>query len=385
MSDRPVYYFARVVPGYRVPILEQLNHRLGGQLIVCSGQPAGASSLSYLVSDQERSYRQVRLRNWWIRGEKAHAQPFRRAFDLHGEPGVVLAEESPRSITLPLLLRHAHRTGAGRVLWGHFSSLRRSFDPSKHHFDRYRLRLARSVEACACYTQGVADLLRPYIREENLFVARNTIDLEPMFAAYDRLAEHGNEAIRNRLSVSNNAAVLVYLGRLIPEKGTQLLLETYRILSKDRETALFVIGDGPDRQRMEAYAADNSLNDVRFLGPLSDDDAAPYLYAADAMVMPGYLGLVINHAFAFGLPVVSLRQPSGIAAHSPEVEYVESGTTGMLCEGDSAEDLVTGIQSVLSNLPQFSANARVYARSHLTPDRMVDGLYDAIQHARQSR
>lgn len=384
MPEKPVYYFARFVPGYRVPILEQLNERLDGRLIVCSGQPPGAASIRYLISDQARAYREVRLRNFWLRGDKIHAQPFRRAFEQYGDPAVVLAEESPRSLTLPLLLSRAGKKGAGRVLWGHFSSLRRSFDPERHLFDRYRLRLARSVEACACYTPGVADLLRPFVREENLFVARNTINLSPLLAERDALAMEGKVAIRERLSVSEDAAVLVYLGRLIPQKGTEMLLEAYRILSEQREATLFVIGDGPDRERMEVYAAANVLKDVRFLGPLSDDDAAPYLFASDAMVMPGYLGLVINHAFAFGLPVISMRRPAGIAAHSPEVEYVESGETGMLCDGETADDLVAGINAVISDLPRFSRNALSYARTHLTVDRMVDGLYDAIQHARQN-
>lgn len=381
MPQQPVYYFARMVPGYRVPVLEELNRRLGGRLVVCAGQPPDASSLGYLVSGEEPSFEQVALRNRWLFGERFHAQPFRRVFRDHGRPAVVLAEESPRSVTLPLLLCHARRQGAGRVLWGHFSSLKRSFDPTKNVWDRYRLALARRVEACACYTAGVADMLRPYVTEEKLFVARNTIDLAPMFAQHEALRGEGKAAVRRRLSIPERASVLVYLGRLIPEKGTGMLLDAYRKLSRERPAVLLVIGDGPDRSRMQTVASSRDLDDVRFLGPLSDEEAAPHLFAADVMVMPGYLGLVINHAFAFALPVVSMRKPAGIAAHSPEVEYVESGETGMLCEGETEGDLVDGIHTVLSDLPRYSANAYAYAKSHLTLDGMVDGLYDAIQRA----
>ncbi|MEX2399807.1 MAG: glycosyltransferase [Rhodothermales bacterium] len=224
-------------------------------------------------------------------------------------------------------------------------------------------------------------MLRPYLPDDKLFVARNTIDLAPMFEQREALQEEGKTTIRKRLSIPERSSVLVYLGRLIPEKGIGMLLEAYRTLSREGPTVLLVIGDGPGRSRMETHASSRALEDVRFLGPLSDEEAGPYLFAADVMVMPGYLGLVINHAFAFGLPVVSMRNPAGIAAHSPEVEYVESGKTGMLCDGDTVDDLVDGIRIVLRDLPRYSANALVYARSHLTLDRMVDGLYDAIRCA----
>ncbi len=373
-----------MIPGYRVRVLERLNERLEGCLIVCAGQPPHASSFNYLMSDDEKRFRSVTLENKWLFGDKVHAQPFRTVFREMGEPVVVLAEESPRSITLPFLLRDARKRGAGRVLWGHFSSLNRRFDPRRNLQDRYRVRLARHVEACACYTPGVADLLRPYVPEDNLFVARNTIDMAPMFAQYDELAGEGESAVRRRLGIAPDESVIVYLGRLIPEKGTTMLLDMFARLREDSQATLLIIGDGPERAAMEDRARAASTSGVRFLGPLSNEDAAPYLFAADVMVMPGYLGLVINHAFAFGLPIVSMRDPVGIASHSPEVEYVQSGENGILCEGTSAEDLHRGVRAVLADLPRYSANALTYAREKLTLGRMVDGLHGAIRHAERS-
>lgn len=384
MTDRPIYYFARFVPGYRRPILEQLNKRLNGRLIVCAGQPPRASSIGYLISADDKAFKSVTLKNWWLRGDKVHAQLFRKVFREFGDPDAILAEESPRSITLPFLLRYARSCGAGRALWGHFSSLNRPFDPTKNVQDRYRLALARHVEACACYTPGVADMLRPFLPDEKLFVARNTIDLGPMFWQHDVLAEEGKDSVRKRLSIPKDAPVLIYLGRLIPEKGTSMLLDTFARLRKDTAAVLLIIGDGPERQSMESRIAAEGLDGIRFLGPLSDDDAAPYLFASDIMLMPGYLGLVINHAFAFGLPVVSLRSPAGITAHSPEVEYVRSGENGLLVGGRTAGALFGGVQSVLADHPRYSANASAYARKHLTVDRMVEGLHGAIQHAASS-
>ena len=377
---RPVFYFTRMVPAYRFPVLERLNDRLDGRLVVCAGQPPRASSLRSLTEEQAHGFRQVRLRNVWLRGEMLHAQPFRQAFRDVGPPGVVLAEESPRSLSLPWLLRYARRQGAGRLLWGHFSSNDRAFSP-RHPADRYRLALARSVEACVCYTEPIADMLRPYVPAEHLFVARNTLDTDTLFALHDALAAEGRAAVRHRLRLPADVPVLAYIGRLIAAKGTDRLLDVFGALRAKRTAHLLVVGDGPERQAMEARIAREAIADVHFLGALPAwADSAPYLYAADLMLMPGYLGLAVNHAFAFGLPVVSKAAPDPtIRFHSPEIAYVQPGENGLLAPSDDPVTLLDAVERVLADRAQFSQNAYAYARSHLTLEQMVDGLEAAIR------
>ena len=383
---RPIYYFARMIPWYRVPALERLNERFDGRLVACSGAPPGASSLGNLVRESSLEYPHVALRNYWLFGERIHAQPFRRVFKRHGAPAAILAEESPRSVSLPFLLRYARSLGAGRALWGHFSSNRRAFDPKRHVLDKYRLALAKEADACACYTEGVADLLRPFAPEENLFVARNTMDLGPMFAQREALAAEGETAVRRRLSLPPEGPVLVYIGRLVREKGTDMLLETWARLTQEAPGALLIIGDGPERAAMEAAVSARSLQGVRFLGSLLREEAGPWLYASDLMLMPGCLGLAVNHAFAFGTPVVSLRRPAGgFRFHGPEADYVRSGETGLLCPGDSSEALAAGVREALADRERYSANALAYAREHLALDRMADGLEASIRHAIRRR
>jgi glycosyltransferase involved in cell wall biosynthesis len=223
--------------------------------------------------------------------------------------------------------------------------------------------------------------LRPYLPPEKLFVARNTIDLEPLLSQYDELAVQGKVAVRGRLGIRPDDAVIAFVGRLVPQKGTLLLIETFARIRAQRNATLLIIGKGPDQPAMEEYVAQHSVEDVRFLGPLPDKDAAPYLFAADVMLMPGYLGLVINQAFALGLPVVSRRNPIGVRYHSPEVEYVEHGRTGLLSDGDDAQSLAQAVHKVLADSDRFSRDAHEYARANLTKEAMVDGLEAAIEFA----
>ncbi len=382
MPERPVFYFTRMMTAYRIPVLERLDERLGGRLVVCAGQPPQASSLRSLTGEQPGRFRQVALRNHWFRGETVHAQPFRQVFQDFGRPAVVLAEESPRSLSLPFLLRYARRQGAGRLLWGHFSSNDRPFSP-RHPADRYRLALARSVEACVCYTEPIADLLRPYVPAERLFVARNTLDTDTLFALHDALAAEGREAVRRRLGLPTDAPVLVFIGRLIETKGTARLLDVFGALRAQKAAHLLVIGAGPEQRALEERVAREHLDGVHFLGALPAwADSAPYLFAADVMLMPGYLGLAVNHAFAFGVPVVSQAAPDpAIRFHSPEAAYVEPGENGLLARPNDTASMLEAVERILADHARFSQNALAYARAHLTLDQMVDGLEAAIRFA----
>lgn len=382
-TGRPVFYISRMLPDYRVAVLERLNERLGGRLVVCHGPPPQASSLRKLTTAPDYSFRHVPLTNVWLRGDAVHAQPFLAPFRQYGAPSVVLAEESPRSLTLPLLLAYARWRGAGRVLWGHFSSNDRPFRPEAHLLDRYRLWLARRAEACVAYTEPIADLLRPYLPAEHLFVARNTLDTDRLFALYDALDAEGRASVRRRLDLPAEEPVLVFIGRLLASKGTGALLDVFAGLRQERSATLLVIGDGPERATMEHRVDREGLEGVRFLGALTQwEDSAPYLYASDLMLMPGYLGLAVNHAFAFGLPIVSQVAPaSGGRYHSPEVAFVEDGENGLLAPHGDPGTLLDAVRAVLADRDRFARSALHTARTRLTLDQMVDGLEAAVRYA----
>lgn len=395
MPDRPVLYFTRFVPDYNVPALQLLNERIGGRLVVCAGDPPPGSSLSSLGSSAKAELPYFELRNTWVRGETLHWQPWGPAFEAYPSPSVVLAEESPRTVSLPLLLRRARSTGARTLLWGHFSSNRRAFDPARHPLDRYRVALARSVDGFVAYTDEVAQSVGQWIGPERVFVARNTLDTRVLFALDEALRAEGRAAVRSRLGLPVDEPVLVFIGRLVPEKGLSLLLETFERIRADHPAHLVVIGGGPGASLVAEAAT--RMGGVTATGPLASLDAsAPWLFASDLALLPGYLGLSVNHALAFGLPVVSIStaldtvphrsgsESAGARFHSPEVGYIRPGENGLLAD-PNAGALAQAVESVLAARDRFSEAARAYARDHLSIERMVDGLEAAIAYAEGSR
>ena len=103
---------------------------------------------------------------------------------------------------------------------------------------------------------------------------------------------------------------LIFVGLLVPRKGLADLLEALqRPASFPPDADLTVVGDGPERARLEEHVAQSGLGDrVRFLGFRAD---VPVLLGrADALVLPSRMEqqpLVVAEAMAAGKPVLATR------------------------------------------------------------------------------
>lgn len=376
--DGPVFYFTRTLPMYRVSVLERLDEALGGRLVVLYGDPPGDSTLADLTA-KDGSYRSMKLKNVWWRGETLHWQSFRPAFTTFGRPSAILAEESPRSVSLPILLAYARLMGVPVVLWGHFSSNNRPFSP-RNPLDRYRMLLARLSDACVGYTDEIAAMLRRYVRADHVFVAPNTLDTDRLASLSDSLAARGRSAVRRDLGLDEDLPCLLYIGRLTEDKGMPFLRHVISELRGRRPTQWVVIGGGPEKNALEAAASRAGFPKVHFTGPLPDlEQSAPYLFAADVMVLPGPAGLAVNHGFAFGLPVVAQRSPGDIRYHGPEGAYLEHGSNAMLADYSDVDCFVDMIENVLEKRSTFSHRAKQFAAQNLNVQKMVDGLVLAIR------
>ena len=113
---------------------------------------------------------------------------------------------------------------------------------------------------------------------------------------------------RARLGLDPDAFVVVGLGRLVPIKGFDLLVRALPAVAEQVPSArVLLVGDGAERQRLEAVAA--SLDVTRQLRLAGETlDVAAYLAAADVVAVPSRnegMGRVIVEAMALGLPVVA--------------------------------------------------------------------------------
>ena len=118
-------------------------------------------------------------------------------------------------------------------------------------------------------------------------------------------------ATRARLGISSGRKVLLYVGRLAPEKNTRTLFAAFAVLAQRRAQAfhLLVIGDGQERGRLQELVAETGQ--VTWLPYCAEaGELAQYYRAADLFVHPGIeetFGLVALESQACGTPVVGIR------------------------------------------------------------------------------
>jgi glycosyltransferase involved in cell wall biosynthesis len=152
--------------------------------------------------------------------------------------------------------------------------------------------------------------------------------------------DRASEEWRERLSDGHPSdRLLLYVGRLAPEKGIERLKA---ILTDVQGTRIAFVGDGPARADLEREFGGTP---AVFTGVLQGEDLASAYASADAFLFPSTtdtLGLAMLEALASGLPVVAAR---GGASH----EIVSDEENGLLYEANSTPSLVSAVRRLFSD------------------------------------
>ncbi|MDR7608740.1 MAG: glycosyltransferase [Armatimonadota bacterium] len=142
--------------------------------------------------------------------------------------------------------------------------------------------------------------------------------------------------------------VVLSVGRLVPRKAHDVVLRALaRLVHTGEPVAAVLVGEGPQRARLETLARELGIADrVCFAGFVPDDVLVDYYAAADAFVLPSRrltdrdgvegFGIVFLEAGSAGLPVVG-------AATGGIPEAVEHGRTGFLVPPDDPAALAGAI------------------------------------------
>jgi phosphatidylinositol alpha-1,6-mannosyltransferase len=178
-------------------------------------------------------------------------------------------------------------------------------------------------------------------------------------------------------AVNRDPSTLLSVCRLIPEKGVDVVLEALAVLAKrGKHLSYIVIGDGPDRARLQKLAKNLGLGaQVQFWGNVDDDMLEEAYARAAALVLmsrPGNrvegLGLVFLEAQARGVPVIGAR-----AMGIPEAV----GEAGILVDHFlSPAAIADAIESLLGDpdLQRRLAEAGKERVRNLTPQAMAKRL-----------
>jgi glycosyltransferase involved in cell wall biosynthesis len=187
--------------------------------------------------------------------------------------------------------------------------------------------------------------------------------------------EEGKLKLRAGLSLPPQGTIVMYAGRLVPEKRVDHLLKIWRdVRAKFPLAHLLIVGGGQDQDRLEGMHVDG----VQFTGQV--DDAVPYLQAADLFVLPSSTEGLSNsmlEAMSCGLAVLATA-----VGGAPDV--IEHQVTGWLIPPEDVDALQQGLQTLLGDEALrislgSSARQRILANFSLdSVARQLAGLYQQL-------
>jgi glycosyltransferase involved in cell wall biosynthesis len=167
--------------------------------------------------------------------------------------------------------------------------------------------------------------------------------------------------------VPADATVLLAVARLVEQKGIDVALRALpRVRERFPDARLVVVGEGPERGRLEALAAALGVaGAVHLPGRVPDVEA--WLRRADVLVHPARwegFGLALLEAMLCSLPVVAARVSS-----IPEI--VVDGETGLLVPPDDPAALAEALVRVLEQPRGYGAAGLERARREFSVERMA--------------
>lgn len=190
------------------------------------------------------------------------------------------------------------------------SALERSrasaLEPLLEALERFALRHADRILVLSQFSRTLV-LASDDSTESRIDVVGGGVDTDAFTPACNR------EALRQRLGIESDQAVLMTARRLVSRMGIEMLLDAFVQLRPRLQNAQLVIaGDGELRSRLRAQRDALGLNgSVRFLGRISDADLQDWYRASDVFVLPTLayegFGMVTAEALACGTPVVGTR------------------------------------------------------------------------------
>lgn len=221
--------------------------------------------------------------------------------------------------------------------------------------------------------------------EERVFVCPRGVD-SSMFTP-DRKSDDVRREMRDRAGVPEDSIVLLYAGRISPEKNIGLLVDLMKILSKDsqHDYRLLIAGAGPQSEWLQEQGKKAAPGKLKLLGHLDKETLANYYANADVFVHP-------NPKEPFGIAPLE-AMASGVATVAPNAGGILSYATNdnaWLVEPEG-EQFASAVREIVDDpklREQKIANALATAREN-TREASTDRLfatYDKIyEHFQQNK
>jgi glycosyltransferase involved in cell wall biosynthesis len=150
-----------------------------------------------------------------------------------------------------------------------------------------------------------------------------------------------------RAELGLKGKIFLYVGRIEPVKGLELLLIAFHRSKRNMQNASIVlVGSGSEEGKLREYCEQNNLSDrVIFTGYKQPGELPRYYAAADAFVLPSLwepFGIVVGEALASGLPVIC-------SSFAGAADLIQEGKNGYILDPHDTEKFAAILSSLIMN------------------------------------
>ena len=180
---------------------------------------------------------------------------------------------------------------------------------------------------------------------ENLFPSAS-VSFSPTGMDFELFSPGDKQESRSRLGLPTETQIVLYVGRLAPEKGIEYLLQAAARLAVDRGSVrVYLVGSGPTEPQLKRLVAELGLEtSVYFVGYLSGSTLVDWYRSADVVCLPSLFegfGMTLAEAMACGTPVVASRVGG-------TEDVIREFECGILVPSRDPDALAEAIQQILS-------------------------------------
>ncbi len=324
----------RVLPEYRAAFFDELAINCLQGLSVFSGNPRSDEAIETAQRLSIAHYNPAVNLHFFRGRAYVYFQQGLLTWLRRWQPQVLVVETNPRNLSNGLAVNWMHIHRRPVVGWGLGVPRGNSFSTAVQQ------NTLKQLDAVIAYSHLAAQqYIDAGFRPDQVFVAANAVTKRP-----------ASPPIERPDFFQDGKPTLLFVGRLQARKRVDVLLQALAALPAPEQPRLIIVGDGPDRSRLEQLAW-NVYPKAVFAGARHGADLEPYYACADLFILPGTGGLAVQQAMAHTLPVIVGE------ADGTQSELVRN-ENGWVLPDANTQSLARVIQQALSDVPRLREMGR---------------------------
>lgn len=273
---------------------------------------------------------------------------------------VLMLHQGHLTTWLLLLTKWIHRKKI--ILWGQGISVKRYLKEEHQPNPLLKWQLAMA-DGAWIYMEREADMWRKRFPKKPIVALHNSVT--GISAMLDYKPADSVAALKEKYGI-HEQEVFIFCARFgSPFRRVDLLVDIIKRLDANR-FGFVIIGDGKGKPDFAPYA------NVHDFGAVYDDGVKRELFSlSDMYLQPGWIGLSVVEAMAYGLPVCTFRRRGDEIRHGVEYGLLTDGENAVLA--DNVDELVERVEQLPhETIEQLGQNARRFIRENNTPEIMVE-------------